>query len=75
MNTLSVSHLPTSVGHGVSYRFVQLVTFAWAAPLMARLNDELKARAAISELKQMSDRELDDIGVARANIVRAVRGR
>jgi uncharacterized protein YjiS (DUF1127 family) len=75
MNTLFVSHLPTSVGHGVSHRFVQLVTFAWAAPLMVRLNDELKVRAAISELKQMSDRELDDIGIARKDISRAVRGR
>lgn len=75
MNTLFVSHLPTSVGHGVSHRFVQLVSFAWAAPLMARLNEELKIRAAIAELRQMSDRELDDIGIARANIVRIVRGR
>lgn len=42
---------------------------------MVRLNDELKVRAAISELKQMSDRELDDIGIARKDISRAVRGR
>lgn len=75
MSTLSLSHLPTFAGHGVSKRLSQLATFAWVAPLMARVHAELVARAAISELKQMSDRQLDDIGVARKDIVRTVRGR
>ena len=36
--------------------------------LAERLTDWLRTRAAIRELSQLSDRELDDIGLARTDI-------
>lgn len=70
MTTMIFPHASSADGKGLMSKAVSL----WAA-LAVLVREELKVRAAIAELKQMNDRALDDIGVARHDIERVVRGR
>jgi len=71
MTALTFSHLPS--GHGVWGKIAKLASFAWIAPLWARIRYEMELRAAIEELHRLDDRYLKDIGVDRNDIECMVR--
>jgi uncharacterized protein YjiS (DUF1127 family) len=71
MTTLTFSHLPS--GHGVLDKITKLASFAWIAPLWARIRYEMELRTAIEELHRLDDRCLKDIGIDRNDIECMVR--
>lgn len=41
---------------------------AWARAFLTRLDEEIRYRRALHELRRLDDRELDDLGIASADL-------
>jgi uncharacterized protein YjiS (DUF1127 family) len=69
MSTISTAPAAAPAGQFTAGTLLGAVRSWWAAYLTWRIE-----RAAIKALEAMSDRQLKDIGLARSDIARAVRG-
>jgi len=73
MTTLTLNHHPMVLA--TVNRLANFVSLAWFDLIAKRVRYELDVRSAIATLKVLDDRNLDDIGISRSEIVAVVRGR
>jgi len=75
MNTVTFPHVSSPEGHHVFAKAASTVAFGWVKSLAAFVENEMAVRTAIRDLRLMDDRTLADIGICRAEIKDAARGR
>jgi uncharacterized protein YjiS (DUF1127 family) len=75
MTTVTFHQVSSPEGHPSFVKTVSIVTLGLIKSLVARIDNELAIRTAVRALRRMDDRSLADIGICRAEINAAVRGR
>lgn len=75
MTTVAIHQVSSPEGHHSIAKTASIAALALVKSLAARFHSELTIRAAIRALRRMDDRTLADIGICRAEINAAVRGR
>lgn len=75
MTTVTFHQVSAPEGHHSFVKTASVAALDLIKSLVARIENELAVRAAIRALRRMDDRSLADIGICRAEINAAVRGR